>query len=216
MARSPLIRPPVGGRRQAAPALRPPSRPAIRYALAMPEARRISRRVAYDGLILRVNVDRVALPNGREVDLELIEHPGAAAVVPLHADGTVTLIRQYRYATGGFILEVPAGKLDPGESPEACAQREVEEEAGVQAGRLHPLGFIWTTPGFTDERIWLFAATQLQPGRQDLQHDEVLDVLRMPLREALALVERGELPDGKSLAALVRTEQELRAGRLRT
>jgi len=182
----------------------------------MPEARRISRRVAYDGLILRVNVDRVALPNGREVDLELIEHPGAAAVVPLHADGTVTLIRQYRYATGGFILEVPAGKLDPGESPEACAQREVEEEAGVQAGRLHPLGFIWTTPGFTDERIWLFAATQLQPGRQDLQHDEVLDVLRMPLREALALVERGELPDGKSLAALVRTEQELRAGRLRT
>ena len=181
----------------------------------MPEARRVSRRVAYDGLILRVNLDRVALPNGREVDLELIEHPGAAAVVPLHADGAVTLIRQYRYATGGFILEVPAGKLDAGESPETCALREVEEEAGVRAGRLHPLGFIWTTPGFTDERIWLFAATQLQPGRQDLHHDEVLDVLRMPLREALALVERGELPDGKSLAALVRTEQELRAGRLR-
>ncbi len=181
----------------------------------MPEPRRLSRRVAYDGLILRVNVDRVALPNGREVDLELVQHPGAAAVVPLHADGTVTLIRQYRYATGGFILEVPAGKLDPGETPEACAAREVEEEAGVRAGALHPLGFIWTTPGFTDERIWLFAATRLQPGRQDLQHDEVLEVERLPLAEALALIERGELPDAKSLVALVRTEQELRAGRLR-
>jgi ADP-ribose pyrophosphatase len=181
----------------------------------MPEPRRLSRRVAYDGLILRVNVDRVALPNGREVDLELIRHPGAAAVVPLHADGAVTLIRQYRYATGGFLLEVPAGKLDAGESPESCARREVEEEAGLRPGHLHPLGFIWTTPGFTDERIWLFAATQLQPGRQNLQHDEVLEVERVPLREALALVERGELADAKSLAALVRTEQELRAGRLR-
>jgi len=135
--------------------------------------------------------------------------------VPLHADGTVTLIRQFRYATGGYILEVPAGKLDPGETPEQCARREVEEEAGVRAGALHPLGAIWTTPGFTNERIWLFAATQLAAGAQDLQQDEVLDVVRMPLREALALIERGELPDGKSLAALVRTDQELRAGRLR-
>ncbi|HEX5009183.1 MAG TPA: NUDIX hydrolase [Planctomycetota bacterium] len=181
----------------------------------MPDPQRLSRRVAYSGKILKVNMDRVALPNGREVELEFIEHPGASAVVPLHADGTVTLIRQFRYATGGYILEVPAGKLDPGETPEQCARREVEEEAGVRPGALHPLGAIWTTPGFTNERIWLFAATQLTEGEQDLQHDEVLDVVRMPLREALALVERGELPDGKSLAALVRTDQELRAGRLR-
>jgi len=181
----------------------------------MPDPQRLSRRVAYSGIFLKVNIDRVALPNGREVDLEFIEHPGASAVVPLHADGTVTLIRQFRYATGGYILEVPAGKLDPGETPEQCARREVEEEAGVRAGALHPLGAIWTTPGFTNERIWLFAATQLAEGAQDLQQDEVLDVVRMPLREALALIERGELPDGKSLAALVRTDQELRTGRLR-
>src|SRR5262249_9524982 len=127
---------------------RAPSSPAIRYPLAMPDPLRLSRRVAYRGKILTVNMDRVALPNGREVDLEFIEHPGAAAVVPLHADGTVTLIRQFRYATGGYILEVPAGKLDPGETPEQCARREVEEEAGVRAGALHPLGAIWTTPGF--------------------------------------------------------------------
>jgi ADP-ribose pyrophosphatase len=177
--------------------------------------RRLARRVAYAGRILHVNLDRVALPNGREIDLEFIEHPGAAAVVPLHDDGTVTLIRQFRYATDGWLLEVPAGKLDKGESPEDCARRETREEAGVQAGRLHPLGFIWTTPGFTDERIWLFAATQLQPAPQELQADEVLEVQRLPLREALALVERGEMPDGKSLAALVRTDQELRAGRLK-
>jgi len=181
----------------------------------MPDPQRLSRRVAYSGKILTVNIDRVALPNGRDVELEFIEHPGASAVVPLHADGTVTLIRQFRYATGGYILEVPAGKLDPGETPEQCARREVEEEAGVRAGALHALGAIWTTPGFTNERIWLFAATQLAAGAQDLQQDEVLDVVRMPLREALALIERGELPDGKSLAALVRTDQELRAGRLR-
>ena len=176
--------------------------------------RRIARRAAYDGRILRVNLDRVALPNGREIDLEFIEHPGAAAVVPLHSDGTVTMIRQFRYAAGGWLLEVPAGKLDKGESPEDCARRETREEAGVQAGRLHPLGFIWTTPGFTNERIWLFAATQLTPAPQELQADEVLEVLRMPLQEALAMVERGELPDSKSLCALVRTEQELRAGRV--
>jgi ADP-ribose pyrophosphatase len=176
---------------------------------------RISRRSAYDGRILRVNLDRVALPNGREIDLEFIEHPGAAAVVPLHADGTITMIRQFRYATGGWLLEVPAGKLDPGEAPEDCARRETREEAGVLAGRLHALGPIWTTPGFTNERIWLFAATQLTPAPQELQADEVLEVLRMPLREALEMIERGEMPDVKSLAALLRTEQELKAGRLK-
>jgi len=176
---------------------------------------RISRRAAYDGRILRVNLDRVALPNGREIDLEFIEHPGAAAVVPLHADGSVTMIRQFRYATGGWLLEVPAGKLDKGEAPEDCARRETREEAGVLAGRLHALGPIWTTPGFTNERIWLFAATQLTPAPQELQADEVLEVLRMPLREALELIERGEMPDVKSLAALLRTEQELKAGRLK-
>ena len=180
-----------------------------------PEPTRQSRRIAYDGKILKVNLDRVALPNGREIDLEFIAHPGAAAVVPLHADGTITMIRQFRYATGGWLLEIPAGKLDPGESPEECARRETREEAGVVAGKLHALGPIWTTPGFTNECIWLFAATQLTPAPQELQHDEVLEVLRMPLTEALAMVERGEMPDVKSLAALVRTQQELCAGRLR-
>ena len=175
---------------------------------------RLARRLAYDGLILKVNVDRVALPNGHDVDLELIEHPGAAAVLPLHPDGTVTLVRQVRYATGGWLLEAPAGKLDAGESPESCARREVEEEAGLVAQRLHPLGFIWTTPGFTDEVIHLFAATGLRATRQALEHDEVIEVERLPLAEALELAARGEVPDSKTLCALLRADQELRAGRL--
>jgi ADP-ribose pyrophosphatase len=175
---------------------------------------RLSRRVIHEGRVVRLYLDRVRLPNGAEVELELIEHPGAAAVVPLHADRTVTLIRQYRYAAGGYILEAPAGKLDPGESPEHCAGREVQEEAGLRPGRLHPLGFIHTTPGFTDERIFLYAATELSPVPQALEHDEILDLHRLPLAEALELVARGEITDGKTLCALMRLEQELRAGRL--
>ncbi len=180
----------------------------------MSMSERISRRVAYRGRILTVNVDRVRLPDGQEVDLEFIEHPGAAAVLPLHEDGSLTLIRQYRYAAGGTILEAPAGKLDPGESPEQCALREVQEEAGLLPGVLTPLGVIHTTPGFTDERIWLYAATALSAVPQALEQDELIELVRLPFAEALELVARGEITDGKTLCALMRLDQELRAGRL--
>ena len=175
---------------------------------------RLSRSTIHEGRIVRLYVDRVALPNGAQAELEFIEHPGAAAVVPLHADGSITLIRQYRYAAGGFILEAPAGKLEPGEPPDVCAARELVEEAGLRAGRLHPLGLILTTPGFTDERIHLFAATDLLPAPQALEHDEILELVRLPLAQALELVARGDITDGKTLCALMRTEQELRAHRL--
>jgi len=176
---------------------------------------RLSRRVAYAGRIVTVNIDNVRLPDGQQVELELIEHPGASAVLPLHEDGSVTLIRQYRYAAGGYILEAPAGKLDPGESPEQCAMREVQEEAGLLPGVLTSLGVIHTTPGFTDERIFLYAATALSPVPQALEQDELIELLRLPLADALELVARGEITDGKTLCALMRVEQELRAGRLR-
>jgi ADP-ribose pyrophosphatase len=176
---------------------------------------RLSRRTVWEGRILQVNVDRVQLPNGTQTELEFIHHPGASAVLPLHADGTITLVRQYRYAAGGFILEAPAGKLDPGESPEQCARREVQEEAGLLPGLLTPLGMILTTPGFTDERIHLFAATSLTPVPQALESDEILELKRMPLADALALVASGGITDGKTLCALMRLEQELKSGRLR-
>ncbi len=165
---------------------------------------RLDRREIFDGRVVRLSVDRVRLPNGHVTELEMIRHPGAAAVVPVTADGSVLLVRQYRYATAGWLLEVPAGKLDPGEAPETCAAREVEEETGHRAGRLDALGFIFTTPGFTDERIWLYLARDLTPTRQELQHDEVLTVVRLPLGQAVERALSGDIADGKSVCALLR------------
>jgi ADP-ribose pyrophosphatase len=163
----------------------------------------MSDRPPYRGAFLEMRTERVSLPNGKTIELDMIRHPGASAVVPFVSDDEVLLIRQYRHAAGGTIYEVPAGKLDPGESPESCAARELEEEAGQRAGRLDPLGAIWTTPGFTDERIHLFAAFDLEAVPQRLQDDEVIELVRKPLAEALELVWSGELSDAKSALALV-------------
>ncbi len=156
-----------------------------------------------------MRTEDVSLPNGTTIELDIIRHPGASAVVPFVAEDEVLLIQQYRYAAGGTIYEVPAGKLENGEAPEVCAARELEEEAGQRVGRLEPLGAIWTTPGFTDERIHLFAAFDLEPVPQQLQHDEVIEVVRMPLAQALELVWSGELSDAKSALALVKAAKHL-------
>jgi ADP-ribose pyrophosphatase len=176
-------------------------------------ARGVAPRRVYAGRIIDVHLESVALPGGVTTELEIIRHPGAAAVVPLLEDGRVVLLRQYRHAAGGFILEIPAGKLDPGESPEDCARRETEEEAGMRPGALHSLGMIFTTPGFTDEKIHLFAATELEPSTQNLDADEVLEVLPMPLEAALELTREDRIQDSKTLCALLRLDQEIRAGR---
>ncbi len=164
------------------------------------------------GFVVRAQTERVRLPNGHLVDLDIVRHPGAAAVVPITAHGEVVLIRQYRHAAGGTLYEVPAGKLEPGEDPALCAARELEEEAGERAGRLLPLGWIWTTPGFTDERIHLFAALDLTPVAQRLQADEVIETVRLPFADALALVWSGQLNDAKSALALLHAARAL--GRL--
>ncbi len=148
-------------------------------------------------------IETVTLPNGAVVDLEILRHPGAAAVVPLHDDGTVTLIRQHRHAAGGLIWEIPAGKLDPGEAPADCARRELEEEAGLRAGAIRPLPAIWTTPAFTDEVIHLFVATELLPVATRLEHDEVITTARIPLEEARRMVRDGEIRDAKTICALM-------------
>lgn len=169
----------------------------------------VSQRDAWRGRMIGVTVDAVTLPNGRTVDLEIVRHPGAAAVVPVDADNNVVLVRQVRYAAGGWLLEVPAGKLDEGEAPEACAARELQEETGYRAKKLIPMGRIWTSPGFTDERIWLFLATELEPVPQALEADEVLTIERLPLREALERALRGEIEDAKSVCALLRAPRHL-------
>jgi len=170
----------------------------------MREGKLLESRQVHDGKVVKLSVDRVELPNGSVTELEVIRHQGAAAVVPLTADGDVLMVRQYRHATGGWLLEVPAGKLDPGEAPDICAARETEEEVGYRVGRLDSLGWIWTTPGFTDEKIWLYLARDLVPGSQNLDGDEVLTVEKMPLVEAVSRVHRVEICDGKSVCALLR------------
>ena len=175
-------------------------------------ARILARETIYEGRVVQLRVEEIELPNGRRSKLELIHHGGAAAIVPVDAEGRVLLVRQYRHATGGeWLLEVPAGKLDPGEEPARAAARECEEETGYRPGRLEALGFLWTTPGFTDEKIHLFLARDLEPGRQDLQEDESLVVERLPLAEALASALSGGIDDGKSIAALVRAARYLGA-----
>jgi ADP-ribose pyrophosphatase len=173
-------------------------------------AERLSEKEVYRGRVLRLSLETVRLPNGGICELEMVRHPGAAAVVPVDGDGRVLLVRQYRHATAGWILEVPAGKLDHGESPEACATREVEEETGFRPGKLVPLGWIWTTPGFTDEKIWLFLARDLAAGKQELQFDEALSVERVPLQEAIAMASNGEITDAKSVCALLRASAHVK------
>jgi ADP-ribose pyrophosphatase len=155
------------------------------------------------GFRLKLEREVVRLPNGQQVELDIVRHPGASAVVPFVSVDEVLLIRQFRHATGGSILEVPAGKLDPGDTPEACAVRELEEEAGRRAGRLEKLGWIFTTPGFTDEVIHLFAAYDLEPVPTRHERDEVIELVPLRLSTALDMIWRGELHDAKSALALL-------------
>ena len=180
---------------------------------AMSEDRsaRIGRRLVHDGRVVRLSVDTVRFPDGSVGELELVRHRGAAAVLPVAWTGTETdpdviLLRQYRYAAGGVIYEVPAGIIEPGETWEQCAHRELEEEAGLRAGRLLRLTTIHTTPGFTNEQIHLFAAFDLTPGRANSDGDEFLEVVRMPISRAVGLVRSGEISDAKSVIAILYSE----------
>jgi ADP-ribose pyrophosphatase len=166
----------------------------------------------YSGKVVTLNVDRVRLPNGVEVDLETIRHPGAAAVVPVKDDGTVVLIRQFRHAAGGYIYEIPAGKLHSGEDPLDCASRELEEEVGYQAKSFELLSSIFTAPGFADEVIHLYKATGLTTGRQQLDQDEVLEVVEMSLAEAINKIIDGTIRDAKTIVGLqaVYIQQQIR------
>ena len=166
-----------------------------------------SRRI-YTGRVVRLDVDTVRFPDGSTGQLELIRHPGAAAIVPCASDPpgtdpTILLIRQYRYATGGPLWEVPAGTLDAGEDPEACARRELLEETGVTARRLQRLTSIWTTPGFTNEVIHLYLATGLTTGEPSRERDEFIEVVPQPLSRVLALIRDGEVRDAKTVVAIL-------------
>lgn len=167
----------------------------------------MSTRRVYTGRVVSLDVDTVRFPNGVTGDLEMIRHSGASAVVPvLEVSGEparVLLIRQYRYAANGFLYEIPAGRLDSGETPENCARRELKEETGYSAGRMVGLTSIYTTPGFTNEIIHLFIAEELTPGRSALEDDEILELKAVPMSEALEMIRTGRIQDGKTISALL-------------
>jgi ADP-ribose pyrophosphatase len=165
----------------------------------------------FRGRIITLRQDEATLPGGRRVTLEIVHHPGAAAIVAIDGDGAVALIRQYRHAAGGFIWEIPAGTLGDGESPADCARRELKEETGLVAAQWTALGSVLTSPGFCDERIHLFLARELRETTASLEDDEVLTVSRVPLPRALAMVVSGEIDDAKSIAALYRAQAALAA-----
>jgi ADP-ribose pyrophosphatase len=170
-------------------------------------------RDIYRGSLVHLTVEDVTLPNGHAMSLEIVRHPGAAAIVALDGDGNVTLLRQYRHAVGGYLWEVPAGKLDPGETPAACAARELAEEAGLVADRLEPVGSVVTCPGFCDEVIHLFVATGLRRVPSSLGADEVIDtVVGVSLARAIEMVCNGEIRDAKTIAALTLAERRYRKG----
>lgn len=174
----------------------------------MEKAGRVKSRRAYTGKIISLDVDVVRFPDGSVGELEIIRHPGASAVVPFLSDPNgddpqVLLIRQYRYAADGFLLEIPAGRLDAGEDPKDCAVRELKEETGCSAERVDHLLTMYTTPGFTDEKIHLFMATGLVSGEPKHEVDEFLDLEPMLLSRALELVESGEIKDAKTALGLL-------------
>ncbi len=186
----------------------------------MTEDRRacVSTDVIHDGRVVHLSVDTVRFPDGSVGELELIRHRGAAAVLPvLEPDrgggSEVLLLRQYRYAAGGVIYEVPAGIIEPDETPKDCARRELEEETGFRAARLVELTTIHTTPGFATEQIHLYAAFNLVPGTSCADRDEFLEVERMPLSRAVELIHRGEMTDAKSIVTILFAVRFLLAAR---
>ena len=162
----------------------------------------IKRKQIYQGKVLDLSVDTVLFEE-KAVDMECIKHPGGAAVVPLLSDDAVVLIKQYRYVIGATIWEIPAGRLEPGENPQDCAARELEEEVGYRATELIKLTDCYSAPAYCTEVISIFLATGLLPGRQQLEGDELIEVATLPLAEAVAMVVRGEITDAKTIIGLL-------------
>ncbi len=169
---------------------------------------RVGSQRIYTGRIFNLDLDQVRFPDGSVGELEMIRHPGASAVLPFLSDPRsddpqVLLIKQYRYAAEGYLYEVPAGRLEPGELPLACAKRELREETGCEAEMFTPLMTLYTTPGFTDELIHLFIAAGVTRGQAATEPDEFLTIEPMSLSHALDLVRQGEIRDAKTVVTLL-------------
>jgi|SRR6185295_7206113 len=170
----------------------------------MADPKILKREIVFQGSHIQVRVDRVIEPSGHEASREIVVHPGAVCIVARPSDSEVLLIRQYRHSTGGELLEIPAGGLDPGEDPLDAARRELEEETGYHAANIVPRGSFWTTPGFTNEYMWLYEATGLTRTQIHPDEDEVIEVDVVKIADALRMIDDGRIQDAKSILGLLR------------
>ena len=166
----------------------------------------LESKCIYQGVIVNVKMDRVELTNGRTAPREVVEHPGGVAILPLHSDQTVTLVRQYRYPFHRVVTEVPAGKLERGEDHRLCALRELEEEVGLVPGKLTDLGLLYLSPGYSNEILHLYLAQDLTQKPCHPDEDEFLELDRVPFQALLDQVMAGALSDAKTVAAVLKTK----------
>jgi len=166
-------------------------------------------RNVFHGRVIDLNLETVELPNGKRVELEIVRHPGGAAVVALDDKNRICLLRQYRHAADGWLWDLPAGKVDPGEAPFSTARRELSEEAGVQAGQWLELGCMNSSPGVFTEVIYLYLARSLRPVGHKHEHDEIIEIHWKPLSEALRWCSDGTITDAKTLIGLFRAAARL-------
>jgi len=162
----------------------------------------LKRTPVHEGRILKFYEDKVLLPNGNESKFDFIKHPGAVAIVPV-IDDQIVLVHQFRYAIGGYIYEIPAGKMDiDGESPEDCARRELAEEVGYTADELKPIIKIYTTPGFCDETIQIYLATGLKKGKTHHERNEIMDITPFSIKDVQKMIKNGEISDSKTISGI--------------
>ncbi len=173
------------------------------------ETKVLEKTLLHQGRVFKLIREKMRLPNGTTVDLDIIRHPGAAAMVPLKDDGSLIMVRQYRHAVGGYIWEIPAGTLDHGESPLECAKRELIEETGYAAESWEGLGTIIPVPGYSDEKIHIFLAADLHAALQNLDSDEIIHVREVPFEKAFAMIEKGEIKDSKTITSLFLAKRRL-------
>ena len=170
----------------------------------MAESKVLKQEIVFNGGHVKVRVDRVIEPAGHEATREIVVHSGAVCIVAKPSDSEVLLVRQYRHATGGELLEIPAGGLDPGEDPLDAARRELEEETGYRAANIVQRAAFWTTPGFTTEYMWLYEATNLTRTQINPDEDEVIEVDVVKVEDALRMIDDGRIQDAKTILGLIR------------
>ncbi|QUH31823.1 NUDIX hydrolase [Vallitalea guaymasensis] len=165
--------------------------------------KRLDRKEVFNGKRVRLVIDKLKMPNDKEVNWELITHPGAAAVIPVDNDGNVIMVRQYRNAADEYVLEIPAGGVEEGEDPSICAKRELEEETGYKSDNIEYLLKFYSSIGITDEMISIYVATDLQESQQNLDDDEYVTIEKYKLDELVDMIYSGQITDGKTISGLL-------------